>query len=76
MEVESMSPAPALDFSALLKDIPRGAWVALTADRTKVVSYGSDVRQVIEEARRRGSKEPIIMRVPEWLRLAKLEATQ
>jgi hypothetical protein len=60
-----MATVPALDFSALLKDVPRGAWVAISADQHRVVSYGADMRKVLEDAKLTGEKDPILTRVPE-----------
>jgi hypothetical protein len=57
---------PAMNFNALLDGVPRGAWVSISADRQKVLSFGSDVHDVIEEAKQMGEKDPIIMRVPEF----------
>lgn len=61
----SATAVPALDFTELLKDIPRGAWVALSEDHSRVVAYGSEMRDVLEEAETKGEHEPIIMRVPQ-----------
>jgi len=56
---------PAIDLSTLLKDVPRGAWVAISADHDRVVAYGSDIRQVVEDAKRLGETNPVLTRVPE-----------
>jgi hypothetical protein len=60
-----MMAALAFDFGALLKDIPRGAWVAISSDQTHVVAFGAEMREVLEEAREKGEQDPIILRVPE-----------
>jgi hypothetical protein len=60
-----MTTALAFDFGSLLKDIPRGAWVAILSDQTRVVTFGAEVRGVLEEARKKGEQDPIILRVPE-----------
>lgn len=60
-----MMAALAFDFGALLKDIPRGAWVAVSSDQTRVVTFGADMREVLEEAHEKGEPDPIILRVPE-----------
>lgn len=57
--------ALAIDFGALLKDVPRGAWVAIARDQARVIVYGADMRDVLEKARATGEVDPIIMRVPE-----------
>ena len=60
-----MPTMPAIDLRELLKDIPRGAWVAISSDNERVITYGSDMRAVLEEARRMGEAEPLITRIPE-----------
>jgi len=64
--LESMAtPTAFLNLSDLLKDIPAGAWVAISHSRDRVVSYGADMREVLQEARKQGEAEPYIVRVPE-----------
>ena len=60
-----MPTLPAINLTELLKGIPRGAWVAISAKQEKVVAYGSDMRAVLDEAKRNGAADPIITRVPE-----------
>ncbi|MGA3024738.1 MAG: hypothetical protein ABSF98_08230 [Bryobacteraceae bacterium] len=60
-----MAAVPAIDFGTLLKDIPRGAWVAISSDYERVVSYGAELRTVLEDAKSAGEPEPILARVPE-----------
>jgi Family of unknown function (DUF5678) len=60
-----MPTLPAIDLTELLKGIPRGAWVAISAESETVVAYGSDMRAVLEEARSKGESDPLIVRVPE-----------
>jgi len=60
-----MATVPALNLTELLKGVPRGAWVALSSDGDKLLGYGSDMRSVLEEAKKSGDKDPIITRVPE-----------
>jgi hypothetical protein len=59
-----MAPAPAVDFGELLKDVPPGAWVALSNDETHVVAYAADMRDAIKAANEAGEQEPIFLRVP------------
>jgi hypothetical protein len=54
-----------MNFHELLKSIPRGAWVAVASDQERVVAYGADMREVLEEARELGEQDPIIFRIPE-----------
>jgi hypothetical protein len=60
-----MPTVPAIDLAKLLKDIPRGAWVAISADHERVITYGSEARQVLKSAQELGEKNPILVRVPE-----------
>ena len=60
-----MPTVPAIDLRELLKELPRGAWVAISSQNDKVVAYGSDMRAVIAEAKSRGEDEPLITRIPE-----------
>ena len=60
-----MIAALTFDFGALLKDIPKGAWVAISSDQTRVVTFGPDMGEVLQEARKRGEPNAIILRVPE-----------
>lgn len=55
--------AVAIDFSDLLKGIPPGAWVAISHYR--VVAYGADMQQVLAEARKKGVREPLMIKVPD-----------
>jgi hypothetical protein len=55
--------AAAINLSDILKDVPRGAWVAVWSDR--VVAYGADMQQVLAEARSKGVNEPLIVKVPD-----------
>lgn len=60
-----MPTMPALDLVSLLKDVPRGAWVAVSESQHKVVTYGSDLRTVLDDAKKKGEPDPLITRVPE-----------
>jgi hypothetical protein len=63
-----MLAAPRLalrDVSSLLGDIPRGAWVALSKDETKVVAYAAELQEVLLKAREAGEENPVVLRVPE-----------
>lgn len=68
-----MTPVPALNLTELLKDLPRGAWVAISrVVPARVLAVGSDIRKVQEEAIASGEKDPLIVRVPETLALVML----
>jgi hypothetical protein len=65
-EGESLTVAArSIDFSSLIAEIPNGAWVALSHDGSNVISFGSDMNEVLEEARSSGESDPIIIRIPE-----------
>jgi uncharacterized protein DUF5678 len=55
--------AAAINLTDILKDVPAGAWVAL--EQYRVVSYGADMQQVLAEARRKGVRNPLIVKAPE-----------
>jgi hypothetical protein len=55
--------AVAINLSEILKDVPRGAWVALC--QCRVVAYGADMQSVLAEARRKGVRDPLIVKVPD-----------
>lgn len=60
-----MPTLPAVDLTELLKGIPRGAWVAISSRHEKVVAFGAELRAVLEEAKQKGEKDPLVTRVPE-----------
>ncbi len=53
------------DLSHLLKDIPSGAWVAISESKHVVMAYGPDAQEVLREAKERGEERPLILRVPD-----------
>jgi hypothetical protein len=42
----------------------KGKWIALKDDQRSVVASGRSVKAVLEEARKKGHRNPIITRVP------------
>jgi hypothetical protein len=63
-----MLAAPRLalkDVSSLLSGIPKGAWVALSSDETRVVAYAAELQEVLQKAKEAGEDKPVILRVPE-----------
>lgn len=60
-----MAPVPAIDLVELLKDLPRGAWVAISRAHARVLAVGSDIRAVQQQAISRGEHDPLMVRVPE-----------
>jgi hypothetical protein len=58
--------APAVyDFGELLKDVPPGAWVAISQDEQRVVAYAAEMRDALSKAKELGEEYPIIFRVPQ-----------
>jgi hypothetical protein len=64
-EATAADALPEMDLVSLLKDIPRGAWVAIAHDRTHVVSFAVDVKSAFDDARSKGEAVPIMFRVPD-----------
>jgi hypothetical protein len=53
------------DPSGLLKGIPAGVWAAISEQQHKVIAFGAGPQAVLAEARKKGEKLPLIVRVPE-----------
>jgi hypothetical protein len=53
------------DLAGLLKEIPPGAWVAISEEKHSVIAYGADAQAVFSEAKEKGEEQPLIVRVPE-----------
>ena len=49
----------------LLAEIPKGDWVALAHDETRVVAYGAELQDVVRQAKESGEDDPIVTRVPQ-----------
>jgi hypothetical protein len=56
---------PVADIYELVKDIPAGAWVAISEKRHQVLAYGPDAQVVLTQARTEGEEVPLIVRVPD-----------
>jgi hypothetical protein len=52
------------DFAEILKDIPAGAWVAISERQHQALAYGADARSVLNAARGKGERLPLMLRVP------------
>ena len=62
----NMAPAGAVDdFGELLKDVPAGAWVAISQDEQRVVAYAAEMRDALSRAKELGEELPIVFRVPQ-----------
>ena len=53
------------NFDEILKNLPAGAWVAISERKSEAVAHGWDARIVLDEARVRGEQIPLMVRVPE-----------
>ena len=53
------------DVSKLLADVPKGAWVALSADEERVVAYAAELQEVLLKSKEAGEENPVVTRVPE-----------
>jgi hypothetical protein len=53
------------DFGELLKDVPAGAWVAISQDEQRVVAYAAEMRDALSRAKELGEEFPIVFRVPQ-----------
>ncbi|HTS63085.1 MAG TPA: hypothetical protein VMH28_13740 [Candidatus Acidoferrales bacterium] len=53
------------DFGKLLEGIPRGAWVAISQDESRVLAYSAEMKDAVLKARELGEENPIIVRVPQ-----------
>lgn len=57
--------AATIDYPELLKDLPAGAWVAISENLNEVIAYAAEIQTVIERAHELGEDDPLIVRVPE-----------
>jgi hypothetical protein len=58
-----MAP-PVTDLGELLKDVPPGAWVAISQDEQRVVAYAAEMRDALSQAKELGEECAIVFRVP------------
>ncbi|MGB6691928.1 MAG: hypothetical protein WBE76_29140 [Terracidiphilus sp.] len=54
-----------LNLAEILKEIPAGAWVAISEAQHQAIAYGADALTVLKEARVKGEHLPLMLRVPE-----------
>lgn len=57
--------AEIIDYQALLKGLPPGAWVAISEREHRVIAYDAELRPTVEKAKNLGEEHPLIIRVPE-----------
>ncbi len=60
-----MAEATVAEIYEAIKDVPRGAWVALSDKPLRILVFGPDAVKVTTEARAQGEECPILVRVPE-----------
>lgn len=53
-----------LDLSAVLRNAPRDCWLALTQDQSKVVGRGENMREALDEAKKNGVEDPVLIWAP------------
>jgi len=58
---ELMAPR---DLSAVLKDAPPGAWVALSHDKTHVVGTAKSIEAASLQAQFNGESDPVLIKIP------------
>ncbi len=52
----------------LLRQAPRNGWIALSADEEKLVASGETFSQTVENAKKAGEPDPVLIHIPdEWL---------
>ena len=54
----------AIDMTSIIKRYP-GHFVALSYDRKKVLGKGHSPEEALEEAKRKGFKDPVLTKIPE-----------
>ena len=59
-----------LDLSKLLMDAPRNCWLALNEEQTEIMGRGETMREAVEEARKKGVEDPMVMWAPKAWRPA------
>lgn len=52
------------DLSQLLKDVPPGAWVALSPDKTRVLGYAATMQAAAYRAELKKESNPVLLRMP------------
>ena len=57
-------PALTIDLEKLSKELPPGTWAAVSHDRTRIVCYGRELHEVLEEIRRLGEPDPLLLGPP------------
>ena len=53
-----------IDLTTVLKDAPRGEWLALSFARDRIVAHAPTLSAALDAALKLGEKQPIMMKVP------------
>ena len=53
-----------IDLTAVLKDAPRGEWLALSFARDRIVAHAPNLTDAKQAAYKLGELNPIMMKVP------------
>ncbi len=65
-----MPAGQAVDLSELLRNAPRNCWLALTDDESKIVGRGESVNEAVEEAKKAGVEDPVVIWSPKtWIQI-------
>jgi hypothetical protein len=63
-----MSSGQVIDLSMLLRSAPRNCWLALSDDESKIVGRGETVADAIEDAKKVGIEDPVVVWSPKtWI---------
>lgn len=55
----------AKDISKLLVSVPKGAWVSLSSDESRVVAFAPELQDVLAKSKELGELNPVVMRAPD-----------
>lgn len=65
-----MAAGQVVDLSELLRNAPRNCWLALSDDESRIVGRGESIADAVEEARKAGVEDPVIVWSPKtWIPL-------
>ena len=63
-----MSSSQVVDLAVLLRNAPRNCWLALSDDELRIVGRGESVADAVEEAKKAGVEDPVIVWSPKtWI---------
>jgi hypothetical protein len=63
-----MPAGQAVDLSELLRKAPRNCWLALSDDESRIVARGESIAEALEEARKAGVEDPVMVWSPKtWI---------